>query len=62
MREAFERAAYRAGQHAARAGVPFIENPFASGIFRGLAALWGQGWSAIVAAATDGQVECEASL
>ncbi|KVO82419.1 hypothetical protein WL21_08825 [Burkholderia ubonensis] len=42
----FERAALRAGWRAARAGVPFHENPFARGALARFARQWGCGWAA----------------
>ncbi|KUZ78280.1 hypothetical protein [Burkholderia ubonensis] len=42
----FERAAFRAGWRAARAGVPFHENPFTRGALARFAHPWGCGWAA----------------
>ncbi|HDR9029914.1 TPA: hypothetical protein QDB14_004136 [Burkholderia vietnamiensis] len=42
----FERAALRAGWRAARAGVPFHENPFARGALACFVRHWGRGWAA----------------
>ncbi|KVC71426.1 hypothetical protein WI73_11435 [Burkholderia ubonensis] len=42
----FERAAFRAGWRAARAGVPFHENPFTRGALARFARQWGCGWAA----------------
>lgn len=45
LTELFGRAAFRAGWRAARAGVPFHENPL-RGPLAGFARQWGRGWAA----------------
>ncbi|RQU16261.1 hypothetical protein DF153_21220 [Burkholderia cenocepacia] len=45
LTELFERAAFRAGWRAARAGVPFHENPL-RGALACFARQWGLGWAA----------------
>jgi hypothetical protein len=54
MRELFEDAAFRAGELAARAGVPFHENPL-TGLLQRFARQWERGWSAVVESACDGE-------
>lgn len=46
------RVAFRAGWRAARAGIPFHENPLTRGALAPFARQWGCGW----AAANDGGV------
>ncbi|WP_321799738.1 hypothetical protein [Burkholderia sp. BCC1988] len=46
MRFLFERAAFRAGWHAARAGTPFHENPFVRGALARFERQWACGWAA----------------
>jgi hypothetical protein len=48
MRELFEKAAFRAGWRAARAGIPFHENPLKLGALSKFSRQWGCGWSAAV--------------
>jgi hypothetical protein len=48
MQERFELAAFRAGWHAARSGMPFAENPFSRGPLARFRNHWGRGWSAHV--------------
>ncbi|ERJ35916.1 hypothetical protein L810_1173 [Burkholderia sp. AU4i] len=45
LTQLFERAAFRAGWRAARAGVPFHENPL-RGPLASFARQWGRGWAA----------------
>ncbi|WP_176331591.1 MULTISPECIES: hypothetical protein [Burkholderia cepacia complex] len=45
LTDLFERAAFRAGWRAARAGVPFHENPL-RGSLACFARKWGRGWAA----------------
>lgn len=45
LTQLFERAAFRAGWRAARAGVPFHENPL-RGALAQFAKQWGRGWAA----------------
>ncbi|SFB68804.1 hypothetical protein SAMN05216321_101133 [Cupriavidus sp. OV038] len=48
MHEQFERAAFRSGWLAARAGAPFGENPLARGPLVRFHRHWGRGWAAHV--------------
>ncbi|WP_159085645.1 hypothetical protein [Burkholderia sp. MSMB0856] len=46
MEALFVSAAFRAGWRAARAGIPFHENPLTHGALARFARIWGCGWAA----------------
>ncbi|SDR52757.1 hypothetical protein [Paraburkholderia tuberum] len=52
MRELFEGAAFKAGEQAARAGVPFHENPL-TGPLQRFARQWERSWSEFVEKCSD---------